>query len=184
MKTTGDVYVVSGPSGAGKGSLLERVIPTLDDIWLSVSATTRLPRAGEQDGMHYFFISNEKFDELIAMDGMLEWASVHGARYGTMRSEVEDRLKNGIDVILEIDPQGAFQVLEKIPGARLIFIDAPSIEELRRRLIKRGTEDEAAIQKRIADSAEIRKHRDRYHHVIVNDEFEKAVEDLEELLRK
>jgi len=120
---TGDVYVVSGPSGVGKGSLLEKVIPELDNIWLSISATTRLPRVGEQDGVNYLFISSEKFDELIAMDGMLEWACVHGERYGTIRSEVEDRLEKGIDVLLEIDPQGAFQVLEKIPYATLIFID-------------------------------------------------------------
>jgi len=181
---TGDVYVVSGPSGAGKGSLLERVIPELDSIWLSVSATTRLPRVGEQDGVHYFFISSEKFDRLIATDGMLEWACVHGERYGTIRSEVEGRLEKGIDVLLEIDPQGAFQVLERIPGAVLIFIDAPSVSELRRRLRKRGTESEAAIRKRIKDSEGIRKSRDRYHHVIVNDDFEKAAEELLELLRK
>ena len=181
---TGDVYVVSGPSGAGKGSLLERVIPELDNIWLSVSATTRLPRVGEQDGVHYFFISSDKFDELIAMDGVLEWACVHGERYGTIRSEVEDRLEKGINVLLEIEPQGAFQVLEKIPDTVLIFIDAPSVDELRQRLRKRGTETEAAIRKRIRDSAEITKYRERYHQVIVNDSFDKAAEELLELLRK
>jgi len=164
--------------------LLERVIPKLDNIWLSVSATTRQPRVGEQDGVHYFFISNEKFDELIATDGMLEWACVHGERYGTIRQEVADRLEKGIDVLLEIDPQGAFLVLEKITDAVLIFIDAPSVIELRRRLRKRGTETEAAIRKRIKDSAEITKYRDRYHQVIVNDNFEKAADELLELLRK
>ena len=181
---TGDVYVVSGPSGAGKGSLLGWVIPRLDNAWFSVSATTRLPRDGEQDGVHYFFVSNKEFDRLIVTDGLLEWAKVHGNRYGTIRSEVEDRLARGMDVILELDPQGAFQVLDKIPKAQLIFIEKPSIEELGRRLRKRGTEAEAAIKKRMRDSREILKHRDHYHHIVVNDEFEKAAEKLLELLRK
>jgi len=181
---TGDVYVVSGPSGAGKGSLLERVIPQLDNIWLSVSATTRLPRVGETDGVHYFFKGNEEFDRLIATDGLLEWAFVHSERYGTMRCEVEDRLARGIDVILEIDPQGAFQVLRRVENAILVFIEAPSMEELIKRLRIRGTEDEAAINKRMRDSAEILKHRDQYHHIIVNDDFEKAAEELLELFKK
>ena len=180
---TGDMYVVSGPSGAGKGSLLDWVIPKLDDSWVSVSATTRLPRKGEHDGVHYFFIGNEEFDQLIAMDGLLEWAQVHGERYGTIRKEVDDRLARGIDVILEIDPQGAFQILEKNPRAVLIFIEPPSMEELERRLRARGTESDAAIVRRIADSRELLAYRDRYHHVIVNDDFGTAALELLELIR-
>ena len=179
---TGDIYVVSGPSGAGKGSLLNWVIPRLHDSWLSVSATTRLPRIGEQDGVHYFFISNEDFDRLIAEDGLLEWAQNHGERYGTIRTEVEDRLARGIDVILEIDPQGAFQVLEKIPNAVLVFIMPPSMEELERRLRARGTESDAAIRRRLADSRELLAYRDRYHRIIVNDDFGTAARELLELI--
>lgn len=178
---TGDLYVVSGPSGAGKGTLLSLVMSMLDNIWLSVSATTRKPRTGELEGLHYFFISNEEFDNLISMDGLLEWASVHGERYGTLRSEVETRLAEGIDVILEIDPQGALQVLSKEEQAVLIFIEPPSLEELERRLKGRGTENADAIQKRMADSLELWEYREQYHYVIVNDDLTTAAHELYDL---
>ena len=181
---TGDIYVVSGPSGAGKGTLLTKVMPQLDNVWLSVSATTRAPRIGEQDGVQYFFISKEEFDRLISLDGLLEWALVHGECYGTVRSEVEDRLNRGMDVILEIDPQGAFQVLAKVPDAKLIFIEPPSIRELEQRLKKRGTEDGKAIQKRMADSKELLKSRERYQYIIVNDDLDKASKELLSLFGK
>ena len=181
---TGDLFVVSGPSGAGKGTLLAQVMPKLDNIWLSVSATTRAPRKNEVDGTHYFFISDEEFDGLVSTDGLLEWASVHGERYGTIRSEVEDRLAKGTDVILEIDPQGALQVVSKIPQAVMIFIEPPSIEVLEQRLKKRGTEDGAEIRKRMADSLDELEYRWRYQHVIVNDDLESAAEELLELLKK
>ena len=180
----GDLYVVSGPSGAGKGTLLAQVIPKLDNVWLSVSATTRAPRTGEKDGDHYFFIENEEFDRLISVGGMLEWAFVHGERYGTISSEVEGRLAAGIDVILEIDPQGAFQVLEKIPEAILIFIEPPTLEALEHRLRGRGTEDDAEIRRRMDDAVEEMKYRDRYQHILVNDNLKKAAKELLELLKE
>ena len=138
---TGGLFVISGPSGAGKGTLLARVLPRLEQIWLSVSATTRPPRKGEVDGLNYFFLSDTQFDKLIAVDGLLEWASVHGERYGTIRAEVQKRLEQGINVVLEIDPQGAFQVLEKMPESRTVFIAPPSLDVLEQRLRQRGTED-------------------------------------------
>ena len=181
---TGDIYVVSGPSGAGKGTLLAWALPKLTNVWLSVSATTRAPRSGEHEGVQYYFISNEEFDRLIAHDGLLEWAAVYGERYGTVRSEVEDRLTRGIDVILEIDPQGAIQVLKKMPEAILIYIDPPSLEELEKRLKGRGTEDSKTIQKRMDDSIELSKYKDRYQHVIVNDNFKTAAKELLAILKK
>jgi guanylate kinase len=175
---TGNLYVVSGPSGAGKGTLLALAMRRLDNVWLSVSATTRLPRENEVEGVHYFFLSDEEFDDLIAVDGLLEWAAVHGKRYGTIRREVEQRLDRGIDVILEIDPQGALQVQERLPQAILIFIMPPSIEILEQRLRGRGTESEASIRHRLSNATEELAYRDRYHEIIVNDDLATAAEEL------
>jgi guanylate kinase len=174
----GNLFVVSGPSGAGKGTLLARVVPRLTAVWLAISATTRPPRAGEENGVHYFFLSNEEFDNLIAVDGLLEWATVHGERYGTIRHEVEQRLGQGMDVILEIDPQGAFQVREKLPQAVLIYIAPPSLEVLERRLRERGTESEASLQRRMANAVGEMACCDSYQAVIVNDDLKTAAEEL------
>jgi guanylate kinase len=179
---TGGLFVVSGPSGAGKDTLLSRVLPRLEHVWLSVSATTRKPRQGEQDGVHYFFLSNEQFDKLIAVDGLLEWASVHGERYGTIRSEVCERLEQGIDVVLEIDPQGAFLVQEKMPDAKMVFIAPPSLAVLEQRLRQRGTEDEAAVTKRLANAIDEMASSSRYQWLIVNDDLDSAAEQLYQLL--
>lgn len=181
---TGSLYVVSGPSGAGKGTLLNEVLQKLDGVWLSISATTRSPRAGELDGVQYFFLDNEEFDRLISMDGLLEWATVHGERYGTLRDKVVNYLEQGLDVILEIDPQGAFQVLEHLPQAILIFIAPPSLEVLEQRLVGRATESEASIQRRLADAKEEMGYLDRYHAVVINDTLDVAAEQLYKLLQK
>ncbi|MDR1184541.1 MAG: guanylate kinase [Coriobacteriales bacterium] len=175
---TGNLYVVSGPSGAGKGTLLALAMRRLDNVWLSVSATTRSPRENEVEGVHYFFLSDEEFDDLIAVDGLLEWAAVHGERYGTIRREVEQRLDQGINVILEIDPQGAFQVQARLPQATLIFIMPPSITILEQRLRGRGTEDEVSIRHRMSNATEELSYRDRYHVIIVNDDLATAAEEL------
>ena len=130
----GNLFVLSGPSGAGKGTLVKRVLQRIPDAWVSVSATTRKPRPGEVDGKDYYFLDQPRFDELVSQNGFLEWACVHGNSYGTLRSRVQDHMNAGGQVILEIDVQGAFQVKKAMPEAHLIFIEPPSLEELERRL--------------------------------------------------
>lgn len=174
----GNLFVLSGPSGAGKGTLVKRVLQRVPDVWVSVSATTRQPRPGEVDGRDYFFLDQPRFDELVSQGGFLEWAHVHGNSYGTLRSRVQDRIDHGSQVILEIDVQGAFQVKKAMPEAHLIFIEPPSLEELERRLRGRGTETEEVICNRMK-TAEVELARKMEYDVqVVNDELERATEEL------
>lgn len=174
----GNLFVLSGPSGAGKGTLVKRVLQRVPDAWVSVSATTRQPRPGEVDGSDYFFLDQPRFDELVSQGGFLEWAHVHGNSYGTLRSRVQDRIDHGSQVILEIDVQGAFQVKKAMPEAHLIFIEPPSLEELERRLRGRGTETEEVICNRMK-TAEVELARKMEYDVqVVNDELERATEEL------
>lgn len=174
----GNLFVLSGPSGAGKGTLVKRVLQRVPDAWVSVSATTRQPRPGEVDGRDYFFLDQPRFDELVSQGGFLEWAHVHGNSYGTLRSRVQDRIDHGSQVILEIDVQGAFQVKKAMPEAHLIFIEPPSLEELERRLRGRGTETEEVICNRMK-TAEVELARKMEYDVqVVNDELERATEEL------
>lgn len=174
----GNLFVLSGPSGAGKGTLVKRVLQRVPDTWVSVSATTRQPRPGEVDGRDYFFLDQPRFDELVSQGGFLEWAHVHGNSYGTLRSRVQDRIDHGSQVILEIDVQGAFQVKKAMPEAHLIFIEPPSLEELERRLRGRGTETEDVICNRMK-TAEVELARKMEYDVqVVNDELERATEEL------
>ena len=130
MQRKGNLFVLSGPSGAGKGTLVKRVLERVPDAWLSVSDTTRSPREGEIDGVHYFFVDDAEFDQLVETGGFLEWARVHENRYGTPRARVEEHMAKGGQVLLEIDVQGGFQIREQIPEAHLVFIETPSIEVL------------------------------------------------------
>ena len=174
----GNLFVLSGPSGAGKGTLVKRVLQRVPDAWVSVSATTRQPRPGEVDGRDYFFLDQPRFDELVSQGGFLEWAHVHGNSYGTLRSRVQDRIDHGSQVILEIDVQGDFQVKKAMPEAHLIFIEPPSLEELERRLRGRGTETEEVICNRMK-TAEVELARKMEYDVqVVNDELERATEEL------
>ena len=174
----GNLFVLSGPSGAGKGTLVKRVLQRVPDAWVSVSATTRQPRPGEVDGRDYFFLDQPRFDELVSQGGFLEWAHVHGNSYGILRSRVQDRIDHGSQVILEIDVQGAFQVKKAMPEAHLIFIEPPSLEELERRLRGRGTETEEVICNRMK-TAEVELARKMEYDVqVVNDELERATEEL------
>lgn len=175
------LFVVSAPSGCGKGTILAEVFKNRD-VYYSVSCTTRKPREGEKDGVHYFFLDNEKFEKMIDDNGFFEHAKFVGNYYGTPIAPVLDNLKAGRDVVLEIETNGAFQVKERMPDAVLIFILPPSVKEIRRRLNKRGTEAEEVIEKRTAEAAgEIKKAFD-YDYVIMNDALEDAVNDFNAVL--
>lgn len=178
----GMLIVVSGPSGCGKGTVLAEILKS-DKIFYSVSATTRSPRPGETDGVNYYFLTKEKFEKLIAEDGMLEYASYCGNYYGTPKKPVEDMLEQGKHVILEIEVQGAMKVMEKCPEAVFVFILPPSLKELQRRLNKRGTEAEDVIQKRLSEAAGEIKQAYKYNYSVINGELEKAVEDLKAIIR-
>lgn len=178
----GLLIVISGPSGAGKGTICQALCRQIDNLGLSISATTRLPRTGEEDGAHYFFVSSEKFQEMIARDELLEWARVYRDYYGTPRGPVARSLASGQDVILEIDVQGALQVKERAPEAVLIFIYPPSFEELERRLRLRGTDSEEHIAGRLEwAKAELRAVL-KYDYVVVNDRIETAVTKIEAII--
>ena len=173
----GTLFIVSGPSGCGKGTVLAEILKQ-DNVYYSVSATTRAPRPGEINGVNYHFLSKDEFEKLIENDGMLEYANYCGNYYGTPKKPVEDMLAEGKNVILEIEVQGALKVMKKCPEAVSVFILPPSLKELRRRLHKRGTETEEVIEKRIGEAAgEIRK-AVNYDYVMINGELEIAVSDL------
>lgn len=173
----GTLFIVSGPSGCGKGTVLAEILKQ-DNVYYSVSATTRAPRPGEINGVNYHFLSKDEFERLIENGGMLEYANYCGNYYGTPKKPVEDMLTEGKNVILEIEVQGALKVMEKCPEAVSVFILPPSLKELRRRLHKRGTETEEVIEKRIGEAAgEIRK-AVNYDYVMINGELEIAVSDL------
>ncbi|MBA3021287.1 guanylate kinase [Propionicimonas sp.] len=180
---TGDLTVISGPSGVGKGTVVHALASEHPEVWISVSATTRPPRPGEEDGVDYFFVSEAEFDELIASDGLLEWALVHGsARYGTPRAAVMAAVAAGRRVILEIELQGARQVRVRLPGARYIFLAPPDDLTLGDRLRGRGTETEEQVQRRLRTAAEELAAAGEFDHVVVNDDLGQAVAELVELL--
>jgi guanylate kinase len=172
---TGKLFVLAGPSGVGKGSIVrELVARDPEGLSLSVSVTTRAPRPGEVDGVDYFFLDDDAFDRMIRAGELLEWAEIVGHRSGTPRGFVEDRLAAGRDVVLEIDVVGASQVRDRVPGSVLVFIEPPSMEELERRLRGRGTETEERIRVRLETAAWEVEQRDWFDHVVVNDDLERA----------
>lgn len=172
----GTLFVLSGPSGAGKGTIRARVFEALDGLSYSVSCTTRAPRDGERDGVDYRFVTPEDFAAHIAAGDFLEWADVHRHRYGTLKSDVEKVLNEGKDMFLEIDVQGALQVKKKMPEAVTLFVVPPSIEVLEERLRERHTEGEAELRLRLRNAVEEMKQRDRYDFVVVNDSLDEAVD--------
>lgn len=175
---TGNLFVVSGPSGAGKGTLVARLLEAVPDSWVSVSATTRAPRQGEVDGISYYFLDREEFLRRAEDDGFLEWAEYAGNCYGTPRASVEQMMAQGKQVILEIDVQGAFQIKEKIPQAHLVFIEPPSLEVLEERLRGRGTETDDVVEKRMKAARVELSQKMRYDKRLVNDDLETAVAEL------
>ena len=178
----GNLFVVSGPSGAGKGTLLSQVIERIPDAWVSVSATTRSPRPGEIEGVHYFFLDTDHFKSLVEQDGFLECAQVHDNYYGTLKQSVIDHMNAGDQVILEIDVQGALQVRKALPEAHLVFIEPPSLEELERRLRQRGTETEDVISSRMKTAEVELAQKMEYDVQVVNDDLERAVDELVEVI--
>jgi len=179
----GTLYIVSAPSGAGKTSLVASLLRELDDVVLSVSHTTRKPRPGEIDGQHYHFVSAENFLDMIEAGDLLEHAKVFDNFYGTSRAAVAGQMDAGLDVILEIDWQGARQVRAAIPECQSVFILPPSRAELERRLRGRGQDDEAVIQRRLRDAESDSTHFDEYDYTVVNTDFDQAVRDLASIFR-
>ncbi|MCQ2520362.1 MAG: guanylate kinase [Lachnospiraceae bacterium] len=174
----GILIVMSGFSGAGKGTLLKRLLNDYEDFAFSVSMTTRSPREGEVDGKDYFFVTKEKFEEVIEADGLYEHATYCGNYYGTPRAYVDEQLKNGKSVILDIEVQGAKQIKEKFPDTLMIFVTPPSIKTLRARLEGRGTETKEVIDKRINRAKEESLWIDNYEYVVINDDLDTAVKEM------
>lgn len=177
------VFVITGPSGVGKGTLIRGVRERIPELELSVSATTRSPRPGERDGIDYYFLSDAQFDRLLDEGAFVEHARYSGKRYGTLRSELERRLERGAPVVLEIEVQGARQVREGMPDAQTVFIAPPSEQALRARLIGRGTDADAQVQARLQTAARELEARNEFEHVVVNDRLEEATEQLVEIVR-
>lgn len=179
----GTLFVISGPSGTGKGTVIKALLENhKDDVFLSISATTRLPRDGETDGTHYYFKTQDEFQSMIENNGLLEWACFCGNYYGTPKKSVDDMLETGIDVILEIEIQGAMKLKEKDVCAKYIFILPPSFEELKQRLIGRQTETPDVIEKRLETAKGELPYAQKYDYVVVNDDVEKAVCRIESII--
>ncbi|MBS5150182.1 MAG: guanylate kinase [Butyricicoccus pullicaecorum] len=179
----GKLIVFTGPSGTGKGTILSEVLKRDDRLRVSVSATTRQPREGEQNGVHYWFLSKEDFEERIAQDAFLEHACYVGNYYGTLEQPVNEQLEAGNDVVLEIEVQGAMQIHEKRPDAVMIFVAPPSMQALSERLHGRGTETPEKIAARLAQAEQELCYKNRFDYVIINDILEDAVADLCAILR-
>ncbi|MBE0009820.1 MULTISPECIES: guanylate kinase [unclassified Arthrobacter] len=175
--------VLAGPTAVGKGTVSTYIRDNYPQVWLSVSATTRPPRPGEVDGVHYFFVSNEEFDDLVATGQMLEWALVHGRnRYGTLRRTVDAAMADGKSVLLEIDLQGARQVKESMPEANFVFLTPPSWDEMVRRLVGRGTETEQEQQQRLETAKLELAAEPEFDHTVVNDSVQRAADELVSLM--
>ena len=182
MKKLGVLSVISGFSGVGKGTIVKKLVAE-EDYALSISATSRAPREGEVHGREYFFLTRDEFHSMIESDGLIEWAEYVNNFYGTPREYVEERLAEGKDVILEIEPQGALKIKEKYPEAVLIFVVPPNAKELEKRLIGRGTEEAGTIKKRLKRAAEETEYIDNYEYIVINDNLDDAVRDIHHIIQ-
>lgn len=175
MAKKGLLIVVSGPSGTGKGTVCNKLLQETPELAYSISATTRQPRAGEQDGVNYYFLTKEKFETLIAEGGFLEYANVYGNYYGTPLAKLQERRAQGEDILLEIDTQGALNVMRRCPDGVFIFLLPPSIEELERRIRGRGSETEESLARRLGSARKEIAIGRRYKYVVINDDVDQAV---------
>ncbi|ODS92954.1 MAG: guanylate kinase [Comamonas sp. SCN 65-56] len=182
MDYPGNLYVVSAPSGAGKSSLVNALMELDAQVRPSISHTTREPRGQEMDGREYHFTTVQAFDAMVAADAFVEWANVHGNRYGTSRRAIEERIAQGGDVILEIDYQGAEQIKRAFANAVLVFVLPPSWDELRARLLRRGEDSAEIIDKRLANAAQEMDQVEKFDFVIINEVFERALFDLKTIV--
>jgi len=178
----GMLLVISGPSGTGKGTLIKLLMEQDPSLVFSVSATTRAPREGEIDGVHYHFVSDEKYDQLVAEGAFVEYANVHGKRYGTLRSEVYGRLEKGENVVLDIDVQGALNVIANEKEKVSIFLLPPSMKELRRRLTDRGTETPEQIETRLHNAIWEITQKDHYEYKVINDDMNECLRVLQAII--
>lgn len=178
----GLLIVISGPSGTGKGTICQELLRQQPQLEYSISATTRLPRPGEVHGVNYFFVSRQEFFRMVQAQEMLEWAEVYGNYYGTPRFFVESQIKKGRDIILEIDTQGAKQVKEKFPQGVFIFIVPPSMAELNRRIVKRGTDSAAVISRRLASARGELACAANYDYIVVNEDLHTAVATIKAII--
>lgn len=183
LQNKGILIVLSGFSGAGKGTLVKKLMETYDNYALSISMTTRAPREGEKDGIHYFFSDREQFEEKIRANGLIEYAEYCGNYYGTPKAYVEEQLSAGKDVILEIEIQGALQIKKLFPESLLLFVTPPTAVELERRLKGRGTETDEVIAKRLARASEESEGIEAYDYIVVNDNLETCVEELHQIVK-
>lgn len=179
----GKFIVVSGPSGVGKGTIFDKIVKEMNG-WYSVSSTTRLPREGEVDGVNYFFITKENFKDKIKNGDFLEYNYYNENYYGTSKKNVLDKINSGIDVFMEVDVNGAHNIKKMFPDAILIYIAPPSIEELKRRLINRGTESIEKINQRLEIADKELKEIDFYDYVVINDDIDKATDEVRKIIRK
>lgn len=182
MSNRGVLIVISGPSGAGKGTICKALLEKHNDLFLSVSATTRQPRKGEVDGVNYYFLTKEQFVQKVEKGDFLEWAEVYGNYYGTPKSEVEKMLDAGKNVILEIDIQGALKVKENTEDGVFIFILPPSMEELKQRIIGRGSETPDSLMRRFNSAYQEINYISKYNYGVVNDTVEEAVKKIENII--
>ena len=182
MLEKGRLIVISGPSGAGKSTVVSKAFDKRDDVCFSTSVTTRKPRSGEVDGREYFFVDLDRFREMVENDELLEHAEYCANSYGTPREYVDKKLSEGLNVLLDVEVQGARQINEKRPDAVKIFIIPPSMEELRNRLEKRGTDTQRAIEARLIRAEQEYKEADFYDYIIVNDDADKAADELSAII--
>jgi guanylate kinase len=178
-----EVFVITGPSGVGKGTLIRGLLERVPELRLSVSATTRSPRPGERDGIDYHFLTPEEFERRVQAGDFLEHAEYSGNRYGTLRSELERRLREGVPIVLEIEVQGARQIRQAMPEAIAVFIAPPSSDALRARLVGRGTDSAEAVEARMRTAQRELEAQPEFAHVVVNDRLEEATAELERIVR-